>query len=83
MSIFNKLFKRKSKSQELKEFIESSNIMQGIVPSQFHCDLSALINTRGDNRDRSKGIDSRQWDALPEEARKALKEHGFYPIIKI
>ncbi len=83
MSFFDKLFKRKSKSQELKEIIESSNIMQGIVPNKFVYDLRTLSNTRNDSRDRSKGIDSKQWDALPEEARKTLKEQGFYPIIKI
>lgn len=36
-----------------------------------------------DNIDPSKGIASEHWDALSSEAQKALKDQGFYPVIKI
>ncbi len=36
-----------------------------------------------ENKDPSKAIDSKHWDALSLEAQKALKEQGFYPSIRI
>lgn len=78
MSLFDKIFNKKSKSEELRNYIQGISVNNS-VPVY----LDILNNDDSkirvvSNMDPSKKIDSKHWDALPPEAQSALRDQGFY-----
>lgn len=79
----------------MNQFDETDNIIQGLFPnegseinfsllsSEMKVNHVAIDSTGCVIEDSSKGVDREHWEALSPEAQKALRDNGFYPILKI